>query len=325
MAPSIASRKIIAALPWLFFPALAGGILGHVFGIVCGLIVGIVYIVFAAYGADNIPKDALGARLMEADEILDLTDMVDKYAERAGIGPPSLYIVALDEPNVLVWASGDGRSGFARIGVPPQICHVLTSVEIDAVMALAVARIASGEASVLTFGAGLSGLILQPILSRAVNARLGIFRPDPDTRLTPIGAFLVALFLPACRLSLMAVTARKALEWSDAYAARMIGDPALLATVMYKMAAAGPEPGTGALRAYNPGLLPMFVASPFDKLHAVAAKSPFAARLVSMIADAGPTTTLRGQQLQNMAKPDLSQMPVKVRPKKDTFTRVDPE
>lgn len=307
-------RKFLAALPWLIAPMVIGGIFGQGFGMLCGLVVGVIYVVFAAFGTVAIPSDVFKARLMELGEILDLPDMVDKYAERSGIGPPSLYIVELDEPNILVWASGDGRRGFTRIGVPRGICNVLTAEEIEACMALAIARVASGEAAVLAFGAALAGMALMPVFSRPVNTTFGFFRPDPDTRLTPIGGALLALLTPLSRLSLMAVMPEGALEWSDAYAARMTKDPALLATVMFKIASAGPEPGTGACRKYNPGLLPMFLASPFDKLHGVAKDSPWPARLVSFIADAGSTTTLRGQCLQDMASQASADMPVKVKP-----------
>jgi hypothetical protein len=45
----------------------------------------------------------------------------------------------------------------------------------------------------------------------------------------------------------------------------------------------------------------MFLASPFDKLHVVADISPWPVRVVSMIGSAGPTTTTRGQRLQEKA------------------------
>jgi len=94
----------------------------------------------------------------------------------------------------------------------------------------------------------------------------------------------------------------------------MIDDPGLLATVMFKMAnRLDQNLERGALRAYNPGLLPMFLASPFDKLHAVAGKSPWPARLMSFYSRCRPTSTLRARAFKNMAKPDMSGMPVKAR------------
>jgi hypothetical protein len=101
----------------------------------------------------------------------------------------------------------------------------------------------------------------------------------------------------------MAVMRAGTLEWSDSKAARMVDNPALLWTALYKLAAGGPQQGTGALRPYNPGLSPMFLASPFDRLQAVANVCPWPARVVAMIADAGPTTTQRAQRLENLTNP----------------------
>lgn len=294
-------RKLQSTAPWITGPALIGVLIGHGPGLVAGLVVGGLYVVIAAFGGDKVPSDVFGARLMDTAEALNVPELVDKYAERAGITAPSLYVIAIDEPNVLVWASSAGRGSYTRIGVPPGLEDALAPGEVEALMALAVARVASGEAAVLTFGASLAGLALQPFLSRAVNATLGVLRRDPDTRLTPVGGAMVTLLAPASRLSLRGVMPEGTLEWSDAYAARMLGDSVLLASALGKLASAGPATDTGKIRAYNPGLVPMFLVSPYEKLNAVADAVRWPASVVSWIAQAAPTVVGRTQKLMDMA------------------------
>jgi Zn-dependent protease with chaperone function len=304
-------RLVLASLPWLIAPTILGYVVLHGLGAALGFAFGVIYVFSAIVGADRLVLDIYEGRLMTPAEEAEIPDMVEKYAAMAGIPEPSLYYIALDEPNIIAWASGDGTKGIARIGIPPRLGNVLTIHEQEALIALAIARIASGEAAVLAKGATLAGLGLQFVFWKLVNVRLGIFRWDPDTRLTPLGTILLALTAPLAWLSAKATLGEEAIEHIDADAARMFGDQRVMASAIYKLAAAGPEPGTGALRAYNPGLAPMFMVSPFDKLSAVAGISPLPAKIAAWIADVNPSCATRGHKVENLRPlaPEIAEAP----------------
>jgi Zn-dependent protease with chaperone function len=291
---------LLATLPWILLPTIFGAIVGQGMGAALGLATGLTYVICAIFGSEKLPVEIYEGRLVTPQEMPEMLEIVEYYARRAGIPAPDLYLIAIDQPNVIAWASSDGTKGVSRIGIPSNLEAVLTPYQRAAVMALAVARIASGEAAVLSKGGTLAGLSLQFVFWKLVNGRLGFMNWDADTRLTPIGTFLLALAAPGARLSTMATVREGTLEFSDAYAARMMGNPAVLAAALLRLGAAAPEPGTGALRAYNPGLTPLFLVSPFDKLGAVLEEASLPAKIASWITDPNPSCVTRAEKLNSL-------------------------
>ena len=293
-------RNFLALLPWPIYLTIIGFIVGRNGGAFFGLVVGIVYDVFAIMGADRVPIDAFEGRLLMVEEMPDLPDVIEAYSMKAGIPIPALYIVALDQPNILAWASSDGKSGFSRIGFPPQILDYVDKAEFNALIALAIARIASGESATLTRCGAVAGLALQAAYSPAINATFGVMKHDPDTRLTFVGAALLAILCPASRVALAASLPSNTLEWSDAYAARMIGSSSALISGLQKLTAAAPDLSTGALRAYNPGFSPLFLVSPYDKARNLPEGSSVPIKLASWIAEPLPSMEQRIDRLRSV-------------------------
>lgn len=298
IAPSL--RYIHVSFAWIFVPSILGALLGHAPGMIVGLAVGCGYLMAALYGADFLPHDLLGAKLMEAGEVFGVPESLATYCARAGIIEPSLYSIAIGEPNVIVWTSVAGNAQDTRIGISSNLESLLTPPEIDALVALAVARIVGSDVACATYGASMAGLALVGFLSRPVNATMDILPRDPDTQLTWVGGALVALLAPLSKTSLTASQTLDSTHWADDYAARMIGDPAALTSALCKLAAAGPDADTGRLRAYNPGLVPLFLVSPYEKLNAVASTSQWPAKVVSWLASSVPSVTERVEHLKEL-------------------------
>jgi Zn-dependent protease with chaperone function len=230
------------------------------------MVFGIIYACCGLMASDTLPIDCYEGRLMMPEEDSQLFEFVDEISARLQVASPNIYVLALDHPNVLAWATASGRTGFARIGISPDLRNVLGPAEVQAAMAMAMVRIASGESALLARGASLAGLAIQAAYSPFANSTLGFMKRDPVTGLTPVGGLLLAILSPMAR-GVLAVT-DPGTSWSvaDAGAMRLLGAGVPVASMLRKLYAATGQTRSGGLRAYNPGLVGLFLVSPLEKL-----------------------------------------------------------
>jgi len=270
MNPLAHIKTSAAFVLWMLGAAVIGAVLGLRmglgFGIGAGLVIGFLYAVCGVMACDKLPVDFYEGRLMMREEDSELVEIVEDLAERARIHAPDLYILALDHPNVLAWASSNGHVGFARIGISPDIRMVLNPAEIQAAMAVAIARIASGESALLSRGASLAGLALQAAYSPWTNKTLGFMHRDPDTGLTPLGGALLTLMSPMSRATLLVTDPCGSWLSADMEARKLLGSGASIASMIARLSDAAGQTKSGALRGYNAGLVGLFIVSPLHKL-----------------------------------------------------------
>ena len=268
--------------------ALVGSVLGLLFrhplaGLIWGLLLGSVYVVACSYAAPKFPGDIWDAKLLENSSAPHLYEMLHALCDRTGQALPTLFFCPRPEPNALVSA---GRDGETAIIVTSGLTKHLEKDEVQAVMALMVARLATGEVPVWTLAATLAGV--------PVAAGLSWHRRPT---LAPWGNFCLSLTaFPSALLTRLAWN-EKALTASDYHAAHLTEQAGSLARALEKMEASLTEegaeagnPATALLFAVPP-LLPLTADAPAWRrgLEAFPFRSPNAAARAARFADVVPS------------------------------------
>ncbi len=158
------------ALFWAFFGAVLGGLFRHqTGGFVWGLLFGIVYVVSCSWASNKYPGDSWGASLLENINAPNLYEMLHALCDRTGQALPTLYYIPSQKPNAFVSA---GRDGETTVVVTSGLTRHLEKDEVQATLALMIARLDTGAMPGWTFGATLAGVPMQ--VGLAIQGRSGL-------------------------------------------------------------------------------------------------------------------------------------------------------
>lgn len=249
-------RLILVVCVCVLFWALVGAVLGGLFrhplgGFVGGLLLGIVYAIACSWAAPKFPGDVWDAKLLENVHAPKLYEMLHALSDRTGLALPTLYYTPRPEPNAFVSA---GRDGETAIIVSSGLTRVLEKDEVQAVMALMMARLATGAMPAWTLAATLAGAPVSVGLS-------WMQRPG----FAPLGKALLTLTAsPSAALSRLAWD-EKVITASDFHAAHLAEQAGSLARALQKIEAGLTEEGAG-----NPATALLFAVPPLPPLLASA-------------------------------------------------------
>lgn len=156
-------RFILGVCACCLFWAVLGAILGACFrhplgGFVVGLLFGIVYAVSCFWASSKYPGDVWDAKLLENVNAPHLYEMLKALCDRTGQDLPTLYFIPRLAPNALVSA---GRDGETTLIVTSGLTRHLEKDEVQATLALMMARFATGAMSRWTVAATLAGVPVQ--------------------------------------------------------------------------------------------------------------------------------------------------------------------
>ena len=217
------------------------GLLGLVFGafarhplggLIWGLLLGGVYAAGCSYAAPKFPGDAWNAKLLENNSAPNLYEMLHALSARTAQELPTLYVSPRPEPNAFASA---GRDGETTITVTSGLTRHLEKDEVQAVMALMMARLATGAMPAWTLASTLAGAMIAPGLYWQRRPGLQVLG----------NAWLAATALPAALLTRLAwdeavVTA------SDDHAAHLSEQSGALGRALLKIKAGLTEDGAAA-------------------------------------------------------------------------------
>lgn len=238
------------ALFWAILGAALGALLRHPLGgFVCGLLFGVIYTASCFWASDKYAGDVWSAKLLENVNAPHLYEMLHALCERTGQALPTLYFIPSQEPNALVSA---GRDGETTLLVTAGLTRHLEKDEVQAVLALMMARLATGAMSRWTTAATLAGV--------PVRAGLTLQRRDG---LAWLGTAILSVFAyPSAALTRL-VWDEAAITAADVHAAHLTEQPGSLERALKKIeagiASAGMEagnPATALLFAVPPLLVP---------------------------------------------------------------------
>ena len=219
---------------WVLLGLLLGGLFRHPLGgAICGLLFGLVYVTLGVWASEKFPLDVWGARLLENASAPNTYEMLRELCPRMDMELPTLYSAPDVRPNAFAVA---GRDGNTAIIVTNGLTRCLEKDEVQAVLALMMARLATGTVPTWTIAATLAGLPLH--LGFAVRGRKG---------LAWLGDGLLNLFAyPAAGLLRLAWS-EKMVTSSDHHAAHLSERRGALESALTKMEAAwaGDAPDSG--------------------------------------------------------------------------------
>lgn len=221
-------RLVLVVGVCILFWGLLGAVLGVFFrhpmgGFICGLLLGSLYAVACSWAAPKFPGDVWEAKLLENINAPNLYEMLHTLSARTGIALPTLYYVPSASPNAFVSA---GRDGETTITVSSGLTQHLEKDEVQAVLALMMARLATGAMPAWTIAATLAGVPVSVGLS-------WLRRPG----LAPLGkALLMLTAYPAAALDRL-VWDEKVVTASDYHAAHLAEQAGSLARALAKIEA----------------------------------------------------------------------------------------
>ena len=269
---------------WAAIGTVLGLLLRHpLAGLIWGLLLGGLYVVACSYAAPKFLGDVWDAELLENSSAPNLYEMLHSLCDRTGQPLPTLFFCPRPEPNAFVSAGKDGETA---ITVTSGLTKHLEKDEVQAVMALMMARLATGEVPAWTLAATLAGV--------PVAAGLSWQRRPPIAVWGNLWLSLTAF--PAAFLTRLAWD-EKALTASDDHAAHLTEQAGSLARALEKIEAGLTEEGAGAgnpataLLFAVPPLLALTVDGPVWRrgLEAFPFRSPDASARAARIADVVPS------------------------------------
>ena len=243
-------RLVLVVGVCVLFWALGCAVLGAFFrhpagGFVCGLLLGSVYAVACSWAAPKFPGDVADAKLLENIHAPKLYEMLHTLSDRTGLALPTLYYTPALEPNAFVSA---GRDGETAIIVSSGLTRSLEKDEVQAVLALMMARLATGAMPAWTTAATLAGVPVSVGLS-------WMERPG----FAPLGkAFLTLTAFPSALLNRL-MWDEKVVTASDYHAAHLAEQAGSLARALAKMEAGLTQAGS---ETSNPATALLFAVPP---------------------------------------------------------------
>ena len=231
---------------WAVLGAIIGAFFRHALGgFVCGLLLGIVYVVCCLWASDKYPGDVWEAKLLENIHAPNLYEILHALCDRTGLDLPTLYYIPRPEPNAFVTAN---REGGTSVIVTSGLTQRLEKDEVQAVMALMMARLATNSMPGWTAAATLAGVPL--------SAGLHWQRRNG---LAWLGTALLTVFaFPAAAL-IRLIWDEKTITAADYHAAHLTEQPGALKRALIKIETGLTEEGA---QAGNPATAFLFAVPP---------------------------------------------------------------
>jgi len=235
----------VCCLFWAALGALLGRVSHHALvGLILGLLSGIGYVAVGAAAADKFPLDVWDAKLLESVHAPKLYEMIQALCERVDMEAPILYYSTRPEPNAFVV---DRREGDAVIVVTNGLTRHLDRDEVQAVMALMIARLATGVMGSWTVTSTLAGLPLQLGLSLRRGGK------------EALGQALLTVLAPAAAALAWLGWDARVVTAADHHAAHLAELPGALKAALAKIEAGQTEEGA---TAGNPATAMLFAVAP---------------------------------------------------------------
>ncbi|HSB68786.1 MAG TPA: zinc metalloprotease HtpX [Candidatus Methylomirabilis sp.] len=259
MSNTLKTTALLAALTVLFI------LLGNVLGGEQGMVVAFVFaglMNFASYWwSDKIVLWMYGAREVSEAEAPAFHALVRRLAQRAGLPMPRVYIIPTDTPN----AFATGRNPeHAAVAATEGILRLLTTDELEGVMAHELGHVRNRDILISTVAATLAGAIM--MLGRMAQwaALFGGARSSDDEEGGGaggiVGMLVLAILAPLAAMLIQMAISRAREYLADAAGAQISRKPWALADALEKLERASAAIPMNA----NPATAHMFIVNPLS-------------------------------------------------------------
>jgi heat shock protein HtpX len=145
---------LMAGLLGLFI--LVGQLIGGSSGLVAALLIGSIFNFVMYFFSDRLVLKMYGARVVTSQEAPELTAMVDRLRQKAGLPMPTVAVAPHEQPN----AFATGRNPeHAVVAVTTGILKYVPQEELEGVIAHELAHIKNRDMLISTMDAGIAGAL----------------------------------------------------------------------------------------------------------------------------------------------------------------------
>ncbi|HAD03299.1 MAG: protease HtpX [Desulfuromonadales bacterium GWD2_61_12] len=216
---------------------LMGGAIGGQAGMLFAFVLAAGMNFFSYWFSDKIVLKMYGAREVGAAEAPELYAMVQRLALKAGLPMPKVYLIPSDSPN----AFATGRNPeHAAVAATEGIMRLLTTAELEGVMAHELAHVQNRDILVATIAATFAGAIAMLGSMLQWAAIFGAGRNDEEEGGSSggmLGGLLMAIIAPIAAMLIQMAVSRSREYLADASGARICGKPLALANALRKLQA----------------------------------------------------------------------------------------
>ena len=231
-----------------------GGLLGGKTGMTFALIMAFGINFFTYWFSDKIVLKMYRAKPVSESEVPELYNMVRRLAQRAQLPMPNVYIMDQDQPN----AFATGRNPeHGVVAVTTGIMRILSSEELEGVLAHELAHIKHRDILVSTVAAAIAGAISY-LAQMAQWAMIFGGRSDDDEGGSPIATIVMMIVGPIAAMLVQMAISRSREYGADAGGARIAGNPLYLSSALKKLDMASKRIPMDA----NPATSHMFIVNP---------------------------------------------------------------
>ena len=283
--------------------ALVGLICGWLWGAVIAAVIGSLYTVIAWVAAGSYLYDLHEGELLDVSRAPETYKFSEEMAESLGIEPPTIYRMDVEQPQICVSAIGKGSRVRGRIGISKGFFEHIHSDQLQVLLAISMARIATGEATLISKATALACFPLQFAQSRSVNFSIGPIQADPQCGLNFLGKFFIILFTPLSRAVLALAQVSRSVQRCDLASTR-IGhrsfEPIRVEAALRWLQKQQPPALHDPMMDFNPAEASAFLVSPFEtdfdpetRTAAEAQTPPLWKRCRFMVSSAAPSLAAR--------------------------------
>ncbi len=234
-----------------------GGAIGGRNGMTMALIIAFGMNFFAYWFSDKVVLRMYGARQVSEAEAPELYGIVRRLAQRAELPMPKVYMIDEEQPN----AFATGRNPkHAAVAVTTGIMRILTSEELQGVIAHELAHVKHRDILISTVAATIAGAISYLAQMAQWAMIFGGGRGDSDEGESPVAAFVMMIVGPIAAMIIQMAISRSREYSADEGGARIAGNPRPLAGALRKLQMASQRIPMDA----NPSTSHLFIVNPLS-------------------------------------------------------------
>jgi heat shock protein HtpX len=236
---------------------LMGSAIGGQGGMVVAFLMALAMNFFSYWFSDKIVLKMYGAREIGEHDHPVFYGMVRRLASQAGLPMPRVYVIPSESPN----AFATGRNpNHAAVAATEGILHILSSEELEGVMAHELAHVQNRDILVGTIAATFAGAIAMLGNMLQWGAILGAGRDeDEDGAGGMAGSLVMAFIAPMAAMLIQMAVSRSREYLADETGARICGRPLALANALRKLHSASQAI---PMQQARPASAHMFIVNP---------------------------------------------------------------
>lgn len=235
--------------------------IGNYFGGRQGMILAFIFagvMNFVSYWfSDKIVLAMYRAKPVDRSQAPELYDMLQDLTMRNNLPMPKLYIIPSDSPN----AFATGRNPeHAAVAATQGILRLLTREELKAVLGHELSHVKNRDILISSVAATLAGAII--MIARIAQFGLyfgGFGGRDDDRGSNPFALLLMVILAPLAAMLIQLAISRSREYAADESGAKMVNNPAALASALEKLQTASKRIPLEA----NPASAHLFIVKPF--------------------------------------------------------------